>query len=193
MSEIDKKHSKYIKSAVERTKFYFLNNNNAEGKISTVLRYMAEMFNREEQNNLTEDVPDDICSVFNLFPQGFLSGESLKTVAVSRKITDVEEVYDPIAITEEERLLRKLAISERNKNRFSQKNVEQYVRTLLDGKRSILASEIPVKTKRDLIRVIFISLYGHSTKTGYVVKPINKVIFFEGFRFNDFEIVRGVK
>lgn len=193
VSEIDKKHSKYLRNAVERAKFLLLNTNNTEGKISTILQYMAECYNREEQNNLTEDASDDICALFNIFPQGFLSSESLKTVAISRKITDVEDIFEPIDITEEERKLRRIAISEKNKNRFSKKNIEQYVEVLLSEKTIISASDIPIKTKRDLIRVIFISLYGHSTKAKYIVTPKEEFVLKNGFRFRDFEIKRRYK
>ena len=191
--EIDKKHSKYLKNAVERAKFLLLNTNNTEGKISTILQYMAECYNQEEQNNLLEDASDDICSLFNIFPQGFLSGESLKAVAISRKITDVEDIFEPLDLTDEERELRKLAISEKNKNRFSKKNVDEYVTTLLSDKERISASELPVETRRDLIRIIFISLYGHSSKSGYVVIPKEDVVSSQGFKFRDFEIKRRLK
>ena len=193
VSEIDKKHSKYLKNAVERAKFLLLNTNNTEGKISTILQYIAECYNREEQNNLTEDASDDVCALFNIFSHGFLSGESLKTVAISRKITDVEDIFEPVDMTDEERELRRIAISEKNKNRFSKKNVEQYVETLLSDRNMILASDIPIETKRDLIRVIFISLYGHSTKSEYSVKQKEEIISLQGFRFRDFEIRRRYK
>lgn len=193
VAEIDKKHSKYLKNAVERAKFLLLNTNNVEGKISTILQFMAECYNQEEQNNLSEDASDEICALFNIFPQGFLSGESLKAVAISRKITDVEDVFQPLDMTEEERALRRMAISEKNKNRFSKKNIEQYVATLLSDKVCVLASDIPVETKRDLIRIIFISLYGHSTKSEYTVKPKEEYITLQGFRFRDFEIARRSK
>lgn len=193
VSEIDKKHSKYLKNAVERAKFLLLNTNNTEGKISTILQYMAEYYNQEEQNNLFEDASDDICSLFNMFPQGFLSGESLKAVAISRKITNVEDIFEPLGLTDEERELRKMAISEKNKNRFSKKNVEEYVAKLLSDKSQNSASELPTETRRDLIRIIFISLYGHSARSGYVVIPKEEVVLSQGFKFRDFEIKRGVK
>jgi hypothetical protein len=154
---------------------------------------MAECYNQEEQNNLLEDASDDICSLFNIFPQGFLSGESLKAVAISRKITDVEDIFEPLDMTDEERALRKMAISEKNKNRFSKKNVEEYVSTLLSTKDRISASDIPIETKRDLIRIIFISLYGHSTKSDYIVKTKEEIISSQGFKFRDFEIKRRSK
>jgi hypothetical protein len=86
-----------------------------------------------------------------------------------------------------------MAISEKNKNRFSKKNVEEYVSTLLSTKDRISASDIPIETKRDLIRIIFISLYGHSTKSDYIVKTKEEIISSQGFKFRDFEIKRRSK
>ena len=71
---------------------------------------MADEFNRDEENNMTEDASYDICSLFNIFPQGFLSGESLKAIPISKKITEVDELTDGFILSDEdrERLKREL-------------------------------------------------------------------------------------
>ena len=192
-SEIEKKHAKYIRNALERAKFLLSSANDVEGKISTILQYMADFYNEEEQNNLAEDAPDDICALFNIFPQGFLSRESLKAIPVSRKATTVDDVFDPGLITAEERELHKMAIAEKNKARFSQKNIEKYVDELLAEKARVSAAELPTETKRDIFRIAFISLYGHSPKSKYTVVPTNRIISAHGFRCPDFEIKRRIK
>ena len=193
IKEIDKKHSKYIRNAVERAKFLLLNSNNIEGKISTILQAMSEAFHRDEQNNLAEDAGDDICSLFNIFPQGFLSNESLKAVAISRKMADIDEIYKPIELSPEERELKRIAALEKNKNRFSKKNITVFVNDLLKNRESILASEIDIVTRRDMIRVIFINLYGRNARSDYIVIPSESFISSNGFRFRDFKIARRIK
>ncbi|HBZ52906.1 MAG TPA: hypothetical protein DEO82_03940 [Eubacterium sp.] len=193
VDEIDRRHSKYIRNAVERAKFLLLNSNNAEGKISKILQYMACQFNRDEENNLTEDATDDICRIFSIFPQGFLSGESLKAIPISKKITDVDELAEGFVLTDEEREFRRLAIIEKNKNRFSKKNISAYVEELLEKKPTVRASEIEVASRRDMIRIIFIYLYGKEDKTGYMANNLEEVIEKEGFRFRDFEIKRRIR
>ncbi len=193
VDEIDRRNSKYIRNAVERAKFLLLNSNNAEGKISKILQYMAEQFNKDEESNLDEDASYDICSVFNIFPQGFLSGESLKAIPISKKITEVDELTDDFILSDEERELRKLAIIEKNKNRFSKKNISAYVDGMLEGKQKVMASEIDVSSRRDMIRVIFIYLYGKEDKTDYMVNNCGEMIEKEGFRFRDFEIKRRIR
>lgn len=193
VGEIDRRNSKYIRNAVERAKFLLLNSNNAEGKISKILQYMAERFSKEEASNLNEDVSPDLCKIFNIFPQGFLSGESLKVIPLSRKITEVEELSGGFSLTEEERKLRRLALFEKNKNRFSRKNISRFVEEMLADRPVIKASEITVTSRREMIRLIFVYLYGKGGKTGYLIQNSGDLVEKEGFRFRDFEIKRRVR
>ena len=193
IKEIDKKHSKYLRNAVERAKFLLMNSNNIEGKISTILQMMAEAFNREEDASLAEDTDEDVCKIFNIFPQGFLSGESLKTVSISRKMGDLEEVYCPLELSDEERERRRIAVSEKNRNRFTRKNIEKFVKELLSGKEIIMASEIEPASRRDMIRLIFINLYGRESRSAYRTEPTDAVIHSHGFRFRDYKITRRSK
>lgn len=193
VAEIDRKHTKYIRNAVERAKFLLLNTNNMEGKVSTVLQYLAEEFNEEEKNNLAEEVPDDICILFNIFPQGFLSEESLKSEPISKRITDVEDIFTPELMSAEERELRRMAVYEKNKNRFSKKNIESFIAGITKEKNSIYAHELPLETRRDTIRTIFIALYGRDDKSTYKIEPKSDIIRVNGFVFRDFEIKRRIK
>ncbi len=193
VKEIDRKHSKYIHNAVERAKFLLLNTNNIEGKLSSVLQTLAASFNAEESSALNEDAPEDVCRIFNIFPQGFLSGESLRTIPVSRKITSVNEIYAPLELSAEERELRRIAISEKNKNRFSRKNITEFVYELLKNREEIKASELEITSRRDMIRIIFISMYAHSRRSEYCVIPTEETISSQGFTFRDFTIKRRLK
>ena len=53
-----------------------------------------------------------------------------------------------------------------------------------------MASELTINTKRDMIRVIFISLYGQSGRNPFVVIPKAETIEKQGFVYHDFEIRR---
>lgn len=191
--EIEHKHSKYLRSAVNRAKLAFLNTNNIEGKISTILRCLANAFESEEEYNIYDDVPDDYCKIFNMFPQNFLSGESLKTISISKKIVDVDEIFTPQIISEEERLKRRIALKEKNEQRFSRKNINEFVRILLKDREEINASEIEMHTKRDMIRLIFINIYGRDKRSEYIVIPKENIICNNGFTFKDFTLKRKAK
>lgn len=190
ISEIDNKNAKYIGSAVARAKFLLTNTNNAEGKISKILAYLSDEFNRDETTNLYDEVDDTLLEVFNIFPQGFIDSDSLYVVPISRKMSMPQELSSTLGISEDERERRKLALHEKNKNRFSRKNINTYIEELLRDKQAVLASTLPLDTKRDLIRIIFISLYGKDKKSMYKTTQTNEVITVNDFRFSDFVIER---
>jgi hypothetical protein len=190
VSEIDAKNAKYINSAVARAKFLLTNANNTEGKIAKILAHLSEEFNNDETLNLNDDVDDRLFEVFNIFPQGFIDSDSLHVVPISKKICLPEELNESLGISEEERELHKMALREKNRKRFSRKNINEYVEELLKVKKVVLASTLPLANKRDLIRVIFVSLYGKDPKSIYKTINLNEVISVNEFRFCDFEIVR---
>lgn len=194
VSEITAKHTKYLNQTVKRARFLLTNTNNVEGKINTILHYLAESCNRDEADNIDLDAPDELCALFNIFPQGFVSEESIMTMPISRKITDVDKVFDPENISEEEKRAVQYRIYEKYKNRFSKKNIISFVLgTLLKDKQFVLASDIVTETKRDMIRIAFISLFGKDPRSEYRVIPKDGVISRQGFVFKDFEIRRKNK
>ena len=190
ISEIDYKHSKYIGSAVARAKFLLNNTNNAEGKISKILKHLSDEFNQDETLNLNDELDSSMLEIFNIFPHGFIDSDSLYVVPISRKISMPEELNEVIGFSDEERALRKLAIQERSRSRFSRKNVNTYVDELLKNKKVVLASALPLESKNDLIKLIFVSLYGRDKKSIYKVKPLEDTISLGNFRFRDFQIER---
>ena len=190
ISEIDSKNAKYIGSAVARAKFLLTNTNNVEGKISKILAYLSDEFNNDETLNLYDEIDDSLFEVFNIFPQGFIDSDSLYVVPISKKIYLPEELNITLGISAEERELRKLALQEKNINRFSRKNINTYVQELLEDKKVILASNIPIENRRDLIKIIFISLYGKDKKSIYKTIKTNEFITVNDFRFYDFQIER---
>ncbi|OPX89293.1 MAG: hypothetical protein A4E53_01580 [Pelotomaculum sp. PtaB.Bin104] len=190
IAEIDYKHSKYIGSAVARAKFLLTNTNNAEGKISKILAYLADEFNADEALNLNDETDEAMLEIFNIFPQGFIDSDSLYVVPISKKMSLPEVLSDDFGLSGEERALRKLAMQERSRNRFSRKNINAYVDGLLKDSKAVLASTLPLETKRDLIRVIFISLYGRDKKSIYTATPLDETVAVNNFRFRDFLIER---
>lgn len=182
-----------MRSAVNRAKFAFLNTNNIEGKLSTILRNLANAFDAEENRGIYDDVPDDYCRIFNMFPQNFISGESLKTIGVSKKINDVDEIFTSQIIPEEELIKRHAALKNKTEHRFSRKNINAYVQMILKDKTEINASEIELTSKRDMIRLIFICIYGRDKKSEFIVTLKDNIIHEKGFTFKDFTLKRRAK
>lgn len=189
MEEIDRKHNKYIRNAVERAKFLLTTSNDVEGKISTILQAIAQEISREKQGSLFEDTSEDVGSMFQIFPLGYLSSESLKTVPVFKKMTELDDVSDGGLLSPEERQKRKEAIRAKNESRFSRKNITAYVMQVLETQSRMQALDFPHQSSRDIIRLIYICAYSRSPKAPYVAKiRRNHPIEVNGFRFPDFEV-----
>lgn len=190
IAEIDEKNSRYISSAVARAKFLLNNMNNVEGKIIRILNHVADEMNALDDVSLSDDADEQLLQMFSLFPQYFMDGESLYIMPIKKKNGPPEELGDIMGMSQEERTLRKEAQRLRDQQRFSRKNINNYVLGLFEKqeKTVMLASELPLETKRDLIRLIFVSLYGRDPKAGYVVKPTEEIKDVLTYRFHDFWI-----
>ena len=191
--EIVKKHSKYLRSAVNRAKLAFLNTNNLEGKLATVLRNLVTAFENEAENGIFQDVPDDYCRIFNMFPQSFISGESLKTIGINKRIDEVEEIFSALILSEEELKKRRDMLKKKNEHRFSKSKITEYVMLLLKDRSEIDAAEISINSKRDMIRLIFICIYGRDKRSSFIIIPKDNRISSKGFTFKDFTIKKRVK
>ena len=86
-----------------------------------------------------------------------------------------------------------LGISETRVRDHVRKNISEFVKNLLKNKKEVMASDIDISTRRDMIRIIFINLYGRSAKSDYEIIPVDEKINSNGFQFRDFRIIRRVK
>lgn len=190
IEEVDYKHSKYMSSAIARAKFLLTNSNNDEGKISKILSFLSDEFNKDETLNLYDESDDILINVFNIFPQNFIDSDSLYVVPITKKMSLPQELDSSLGITDEDREFIKTALKEKTKSRFSRKNINAYVENILKDKNIVLASSLPIETKRDLIRIIFINLYGKDKKSKYRTKSTEFAIEVNNYKFYDFEIER---
>lgn len=189
--EIDQKHTRYMKNAVMRAKFLMSTGNNLEGRLLQILNLLAEELNEEVQASVYDDIAPEAATLFHLYPQRYLSPESLKTIPVTKVQGVVNELSDGLVMTEEERALYKEALREKNRNRFTRKNINTYVEGLLVEQSRIKASLLPIETKRDLIRLIYISLYGNHKANGYGIERSTDRIRVGEYEIPDFVIVRN--
>lgn len=191
MEEIDQKHSKYITSAVGRAKFLLSNANNEEGKVTYLLKYLADEINYREHD--IEEFDEDIYQLFSIFPQSFLDNGSLYVTPISRKINKPTPRTERKKLSNEDREKKLEELKEQNRKRFSQKNIESFIMEKLQNEASINASNLPLDTKRDFIRLIFVHLYGHLKECIFQIKELDELIIHEQYRIKDFIIERRMK
>ncbi|MCM1119657.1 MAG: DUF5716 family protein [bacterium] len=186
IDEIDRKHARYMRSAVMRARFLLATGNNLEGKLSRILDLYVKRINGEE-----EEVETDYQGLFSLYPQNYLSPESLQTIPVTKKLGTISAFSDSQGMSEEERRLYKEALQVRNRNRFSRKSINDYVSALL-GERDILpVTQVPVECRRDLIRIIYISIYAGNRSNNYSIRRSGKQVELKGYSLPYFDIIKN--
>lgn len=184
--EIDRKHARYMRSAVMRARFLLATGNNLEGKLSRILDLYVKRINGEE-----EEAETDYQGLFSLYPQNYLSPESLQTIPVTKKLGTISTFSDSQGMSEEERLLYKEALQVRNRNRFSRKNINDYVSALLGERDTLPVTQVPVECRRDLIRIIYISIYAGNRSNNYSIRRSGKQVELKGYSLPYFDIIKS--
>ena len=184
IEEIDRKHARYMRGAVMRARFLLATGSNLEGKLSRILDLYVKRINGAER------AEEDYRELFSLYPQNYLSPESLQTIPVTKKLGTINGFSQGPGMSEEERLLYKEALRARNRSRFSRKNINDYVAGLL-GERDLLpVTEVPVECARDLIRIIYISIYAGNRSNNYTIQRSGERVEIKGYSLPYFDIVK---
>ena len=90
----------------------------------------------------------------------------------------------------EERQLYKEALRMKNRNRFSRKNINAYVMELLKDRTQMAVNEIPAESRRDLLRIIYISIYAGNRSNNYTIRRTRERTQIAGFSLPYFDIIR---
>lgn len=184
IEEIDKKHKKYMRNAVKRAEFLLATGNNLEGKISKILNRISEELDKNELGifELSEEVH------FSIYPQKYISPESLRTIPVKKNTADISQIKTAEIMSEEERQLYKEALKAQNRRRFTRKNINDYVIQLLKDREKIPVTEIEIESKRDIIRIIYISIYSGNKANNYKIKRSERRVRIGEYEIPYFEI-----
>ncbi len=191
IAEIDTKHTRYMRNAVMRARFLLSTGNNTEGKISKILNSLVEEMNSEEVSDLNEELTTNLELIFSFYPQSYISPESLKAIPVTRKNGVIDNFSGQVYLSQEERMLYKEALKNKNRTRFSRKNVNEYVGGLLKECEKIGVDAIPVESRRDLIRIIYISIYAGNKSNNYRIIRSDKRVNIANCEIPYFEIERA--
>ena len=187
IDEIDRKHTRYMRNAVMRAKFLLATGNNLEGKLLQILnRYVGQL----NGDGMEEGIESEIQNLVALYPQNYISPESLQSIPVNKTLGRVNEMSEENRMSAEERQLYKEALRMKNRNRFSRKNINAYVMELLKDREQMAVNEIPAESRRDLLRIIYISIYAGNRSNNYTIRRTRERTQIGGFSLPYFEIIR---
>lgn len=190
IDEIDRKHARYMRNAVMRAKFLLATGNNLEGKLSQILNQYVEELNCSGTGESEEKTESVVQNLLALYPQNYISPESMQSIKVTKKLGRVDQLSTENRMSEEERQLYKEALRMKNRNRFSRKNINAYVMTLLKDCSRMPVNAVPVESRRDLLRIIYISIYAGNRSNNYTIQRTGQRTEIAGFSLPYFEIIR---
>ncbi|MDE5716641.1 MAG: hypothetical protein K2I53_03300 [Lachnospiraceae bacterium] len=182
IDEIDRKHARYMRSAVMRARFLLATGNNLEGKLSKILDLYVQQLNGGEEESFE--------GLFSLYPQDYISPESIQTIPVTKKMDTISGFSNQAQMSEADRLLYKEALKRKNRSRFSRRNINEYVLNLLGDRDKMPVTEVPVESVRDLIRIIYISIYSGNRSNHYEISRSGKQVEMQGYSLPYFDIVK---
>ena len=91
-----------------------------------------------------------------------------------------------------EREKKLLQLYKKVNNNFTPKKINQYVLEKLGDKNHMKLSEFPLDEINDLIKIIYIKLYGNRKTMKYKIGPLLDPVNINGFKFTDMEILKNV-
>ncbi len=174
---IDRKNEQYISAAAAKILFFTNQSDDIEG-----------IFNRLFTIVLGQK-DFDYTTLFYLTQARNLDTNSLYNQRRMRAETIAEEIiFDESSISDEYRQEKIKALLKNNI--YGKKEIDEHVKSLLDGNPSIEAAQINLETQEDFVKLILIFLYSKSIGMHYDVDPLgkecrNNFVTFQNFRIKE--------
>ncbi|HHT82144.1 MAG TPA: hypothetical protein GX003_01720 [Acholeplasmataceae bacterium] len=177
---IDRKNEQYVSAAASKILFLTNHSDDIEGIFNRIFKIVVD----SDENTFEYD------QLFNLFHARNLDTESLYTQRRLRIDTDPEPVTVLDDLITDEYRRKKLQFLMKN-NIYGKKEINRYVLTKLNHLPELEASELPLETEEDYIKLILIFLYSRSVGMDYHVEMLGRETTSNFATFNNFLIKRG--
>lgn len=185
---IDEKNSRCIKNISQKVQMELASGSNTEDKLNAILKYYSSEL-KESSDRFNEPCWPELQSAISIYSQNYISNESLRTIPEQKGYLEVSRLSED-GMSEEERQQRIVAIKERNKNRFTKNNINEYINNLLKDKNELTVRDFPLSVKRDVLRVIYVKLYSKSKSVCYKVEELDETIRQAEFIIPNFKVRR---
>ena len=186
--EINQKNTQYQRAAINRAKFLLTGSEDIRGQLKEILMEIGERIN-DAQMDLGGIYRIDFWEgMLRIYSASFLDEKSFYSPIEGRKD------FHPSAIgqegPDEEKRQEKLGrMMEKMQKVLSPEKINRYVREQMGERKEILATQLPVSTVEDFVKIIYIRLYGQRKNMEYSVDVLSEKEI-EKYIFKDFWIRR---
>lgn len=186
LAEINQKNTQYQKAAINRAKFYLIGGEDVRGQLKEILSEVNEKINGEgmELGGIYRIAFLD--ELIRIYSSGVLDEKSLYVPIEGKKeFKPMELINDlPDEKVRQEKLKKMM---EKMEQVLNPPKINLYVQKCLQGRNWMMASQLPLETTEDFVRMIYIRLYGQRKNMEYVVEA-QKDITVNGYQFRDYAI-----
>lgn len=189
LEEIYKRSTQYQKSAVNRARFLLSTSEGVQGQIKEILLYLNEEIEEMELDLGSIYQYEFVDNLISVYASGILDEASFYVPPVFKGTFLSEEVSDNAADVEARREKFE-AMQVKLRNVISIQSISAYVDKALGDKPVIDAASLPLATNEDVLRLIYIRLYGQRRRMNYTVKAKDRAVV-NCFSFRNFEIWRA--
>ena len=190
LAEINRKNTQYQRAAVNRAKFLLAGTEDVRGQMKEILLYIGEQMEQSQLdlNGIYEI--EYLDNLVRLFGSSFIDEKSFYSPIEGKKEfhpQELTEVMPDVELRQEK--LRKM--TEKMQRILSPERIERFVEEQLGDREKIYASELPMETMDDFIRLIYVRLYGSRKKMRYRIETAEGANKISGeFDFPDFAIIK---
>lgn len=188
LSEINQKNTQYQRAAINRARFLLAGSEDIRGQLKEILLYMNKKINEERMDlNGIYDI-EYMDEIIRLFGSSFLDEKSFYSPIEGRKEFHPEEMkfQEPDLILRQEKMRR---MTEKMQRILSPERIEAYVKVQLGSRDLMKASELPLESVEDFIKIIYVRLYGTRKNMKYrIEKTEEKNFTYDVYHFPDFVI-----
>ena len=184
--EINHKNTQYQRAAINRAKFLLTGSEDIRGQLKELLNGINERMNEERMELGGIYRIDFLEELVRIYSMSVIDEKSLYAPIEGRKTFCPEELGDvepDLGVRQEK--LRKMM--EKMQRVMNPEKMNHYVQKYLGEKRQMQASELPMESTEDFIKIIYVRLYGQRKNMSYTIKP-GEEVEVSGYRFRDFTI-----
>ncbi len=186
LAEINQKNTQYQKAAINRAKFYLIGGEDVRGQLKEILSEVNEKINAEGMELGGIYRISFLEELIKIYSSGMLDEKSLYVPIEGKKEFKPAGLINdfPDEKVRQEKLKKMMEKMERVLN---PPKIDRYVQDCLHGRSRMMASEMPLETIEDFVRIIYVRLYGQRKNMQYEIEA-DEDITVNGYRFRDYVI-----
>lgn len=163
LEEIDRRNAQYARAAVEKLRFQLQQGRGVEQSLAVILHYLAGQARRRGER---EEADGAVLRAVRLFPQRYVDELSVKTPPRGRK-EHRPRPLETFEVAPETRSAKLERFRRRVGEEITVEEINRYVAALLGGRAALPLAGVPLQTREDWVRLIYILLYSRSRRSRF--------------------------